>query len=351
MERSPSVTHDPPPGMPEVGLSVRGATPGEAPELSVIVRVTERPAPLDAIYAEYAPALEALGESFEFVFAIEPWARELVAPLLRLADRGEPIRVVEFARTVGEANMLRYAGERCRGRILLTLPAYHRVEAEAMPELVRQLREGADLVVARRWPRSDRWITRLQSRAFNAILRHLIGHDTRDVACGVHALRRDVLDGTPLYGDFFRFLPVLAAREGFRVREIDAPQHREDRRTRIYSPGTYVRRLIDILGLFFLVRFTEKPLRFFGLIGGGLVTGGTIVLAVLFVQRFFGGQPIANRPILLVGVTALTLGVQAIALGLIGEIIVHLHASRERRYRTLDEGVEAEAGSIESEQA
>ena len=335
MERSAPVARHAPRGVPEVGVSVRGTSPGEAPVLSVIVRVTERPARLEAIYAEYAPAIEALGEPYEFVFAIEPWARKLTEPLLRLAERGEPIRVIEFARAVGEANMLRYAGERCRGQILLTLPAYHRVEAEAMPELVRRVREGADFVVARRWPRSDRLITRIQSRAFNAILRHLIGHRTNDVACGVQAMRREVLTETPLYGDFFRFLPVLASREGFSVHEVDAPQHPEDRRTRVYSPGTYIRRLIDILGLFFLVRFTEKPLRFFGLIGGGLVFGGAVVVAVLFIQRFFGGQPIANRPVLLVGVTALTLGAQAIALGLIGEIIVHLHASRSRGYRTL----------------
>lgn len=336
MEPSVPTVKEPPESMAEVGISVRGAANDDAPALSVIVRVTERPAPLDAIYAEYAPALKSLGESYEFVFAVEPWARKLTGPLVRLVEAGEPIRIIEFARAVGEANMLRYAGERCRGRILLTLPAYHRVEARAMPELVQRVQEGADLVVARRWPRADGWIGRLQSRVFNAILRHLIGHSTNDVACGVQAMRREVLTETPLYGDFFRFLPVLASREGFRVEEVDAAQHPEDQRTRVYSPGTYIRRLIDILGLFFLVRFTEKPLRFFGLIGGGLAFGGVLVLAVLFVQRFFGGQAIANRPVLLVGVTALTLGAQAIALGLIGEIIVHLHASRVRRYRTLE---------------
>lgn len=337
MDRSAPAAPEAAAPLTAVGAMLGGAVAEhEPPFLSVIVRVTERPARLETIYEEYAPALEGLGEPFEFVFAIEPWARELAEPLLRMAGEGAPIRVLEFARAVGEANMLRYAGERCRGRILLTMPAYHRVKAEAMPALVRQVEAGADLVVARRWPRSDRWITRIQSRVFNGILKRLIGHTTSDVACGVQAMRRHVLTETPLYGDFFRFLPVLASREGFEVEEVDAPQHPADRRTRVYSPGTYIRRLIDILGLFFLVRFTEKPLRFFGFIGGGLAFGGAAVLAVLFVQRFFGGQPIANRPILLVGVTALTLGVQAIALGLIGEMIVHLHASRGRGYRTVD---------------
>jgi hypothetical protein len=305
----------------------------EVPYLSVIVRVTERPVALEDLYREYAPALRALGRPFEFVFAIESRASHLVPPLEQLAKEGEPVRVIEFARSIGEANLLRYAVERASGELILTLPAYHRVQPEAMPELVRRIEAGADLASARRWPRADGLLNRLQSSAFNGILRWLVGHATRDVACGVQAMRRRVLTETPLYGDFFRFLPVLAMREGFRVVEVDARQHADDRSTRLYRPGTYVRRLIDILGLFFLVRFTEKPLRFFGLLGGGLAGLGSVLLVVLFMQRVLGGQPLANRPLLLVGVIALTLGVQAIALGLIGEMIVHLHASRSSRYR------------------
>lgn len=145
-------------------------------------------------------------------------------------------------------------------------------------------------------------------------------------------MRREVLSEIPLYGDFFRFLPVLAIREGYQVEEIDAPQHSSDVKTRVYSPGIYLRRLIDVFGLFFLARFTYKPLRFFGMIGGTLVVFGGLVLVVLFLQRL-AGEPLAGRPLLLLGVLMFTLGVQAIALGLIGEIIVHFNAPARSPYR------------------
>lgn len=321
-----------------------GASPAEReyrpgrrtrPYVSVIIRVTERPARLEGLYDEYAPALRALGRSFEFVFAIEPWARALAEPLYRRSREGAPIRVIELGRAVGEATQLRVAAERSEGSIILTLPAYRRVDAAAFPELIRRVERGADLAIARRWPRSDRLANRIQSWAFNRILRLLVGQGIRDVACGVQAMRPEVLRETPLYGDFFRFLPVLAGREGFEVVEVDAPQHPADRRTPLYSPGVYVRRAVDVLGLFFLVRFTEKPLRFFGLVGTGLALLGLLVLGVLVVQRQLGGEPLAGRPMLLAGVTALTLGVQVIALGLIGEMIVHLHAARGRWYRVV----------------
>jgi hypothetical protein len=153
-----------------------------------------------------------------------------------------------------------------------------------------------------------------------------------DVASGVRAMRPEVLRDLPLYGDFFRFLPVLALREGYSVVEVEAMQHPSDAQLRLYSPGTYLRRAIDVFGLFFLSRFTYKPLRFFGMIGSWLSGAGALILFVMFIQRI-GGQGLADRPLLLLGVLIFTLGVQAIALGLIGEIIVHFNADRRRPYR------------------
>jgi hypothetical protein len=324
------------------GASV--ADPGEVVEsrvgvaVSVIVPVTERPQNLVDLYSEFAAPLRESGRSYEFVFVAEPWFHALTAPLAELASSREPISVYEAAQTVGEAALLKAGAARARGEILVTLPAYRRVTASALPMLVERVEGGVDVAVARRWPRRDSWINRLQNHVFHALLRRLVGGGVHDVACGVRAMRREVLEDLPLYGDFFRFVPLLALREGFRVEELAVPQHQFDSRTRLYGPGVYLRRLIDVLGLFFLLRFTHKPLRFFGLLGSTTAIGGFAVLGVLLVQRM-GGQGIANRPLLLLGVLLVVLGGQAIALGLVGEIIVHLLASRRSAYRVFDAGL------------
>ena len=300
--------------------------------VTVCVLVTERPDDLTALYHEYAAPLQASGRSYGFLFVAEPWNRPLTEPLRDLALRGEPVRVVHAGQAVGEAALLRLAVAQCTTPIIVTIPAYRRVAASAIISLLTRLEEGADLVVARRWPRNDSWINRIQNFVFHQLLARLVGGHFHDVACGVQAVRRSVLEELPLYGDFFRFVPILAHREGYRVVEIAAPQHEADRRARAYSPGVYLRRLIDLLGLFFLLRFREKPLRFFGLFGSLLAAAGSAILLVLLVQRI-GGQGIADRPLLLLGVLFVVLGVQAVALGLVGEISVHLHASRKPRYR------------------
>jgi hypothetical protein len=302
------------------------------PEVSVLVPVKERPEPLDALYREYSAPFLADGTAFEFVFLIEPWGHGMIHSLAPMIADGEPIRVLEVGQDVAESALLQAGAQYARGEIVLTLPAYRRVEAYALPALVAVVREGADVAVARRWPRHDSALNRLQNRALHSLLAGLSGNRLHDVACGVRALRREVLLELPIYGDLHRFLPLFALREGLRVSEISAPQHPGDQRTRLYGPTVYLRRLVDLLGLFFLLRFTEKPLRFFGMAGSTVSGAGAVLLLVLLVQRL-AGQSLADRPLLVLSVMLLVLGVQAIALGLIGEIVVHLNAPSRRPYR------------------
>jgi hypothetical protein len=300
--------------------------------VSVIVPVTERPAPLDGLYEELAAPLRASGRPYEFIFVTEPWGRSLASGLAALAASGEPVRVLLTGQTVGETAQIKLALKDCRGEIVVIHPAYPRIEPAGLSAIIARVEGGIDVVTARRWPRGDAWINRAQTWAFHGLIAGLGAGRLRDLGSGVRAGRRDVLRSIPLYGDFARFLPLAAQREGYTVEEIPVPQHPEERRARIYSPGIYLRRLIDVIGLVFLLRFTEKPLRFFGLAGALLSAAGGAILVVLAIQRL-GGQALSDRPLLLFGLLLLVLGIQAIALGLIGEIIVHLHASQRRTYR------------------
>ncbi|MDH3297518.1 MAG: hypothetical protein OEM96_04460, partial [Gemmatimonadota bacterium] len=284
-----------------------------AVDVSVIVSVTERPVRLAELYREYSAALTSSGRQFEFIFVVEPWHKGSLEGLRALADQGDPIRIVESRHVIGESAMLKLAATQAQGRTLVLLPAYYRVVASAIPEIVAAVEGGADLANCRRWPRRDSWFNRIQTRVLHSAVTGLPRTQVRDVGSGVRAMRPEVLRDLPLYGDFFRFLPVLALRDGYSVVEVDAEQHPLDTALRIYPPGVYMRRAIDVFGLFFLSRFTYKPLRFFGLVGTLLSGIGALILMVMFVQRL-GGRGLADRPLLLLGVLIFTLGVQAIAL-------------------------------------
>jgi glycosyltransferase involved in cell wall biosynthesis len=305
--------------------------PADVRLVSVIVPVVERADDLMTLYRSFAGELDRRGEEHEFLFIFDGGFTP-PAELAALSREQASVRLLSFARTFGETAALRLGIERSHGDVILTLPAYFQVRAEGVGPLLDALKTGADMVVACRSPRLDSWLNRLQSRAFQRMVGGVSDRRFHDMACGVRLIRRPVAEALPLYGDLHRFLPALALREGYRVEEVAVPQHPNDARTRVYRPGVYLRRLLDIAAFFFLAKFTEKPLRFFGLVGSVFFGLGAVASLVLLAERI-AGQGIANRPLLLLAVLLVALGVQLIGLGLVGEIIVHLRSPHRRAYR------------------
>jgi hypothetical protein len=161
----------------------------------------------------------------------------------------------------------------------------------------------------------------------------MAGSVASDIGCGVRMFRREVLDEIPLYGDLHRFLPVLAFRQGFKIREVDARQSPKEKRLRTYPLGTYLRRMIDLLTVFFLIKFTKKPLRFFGLTGTAVLVTGLAITGYLVVGRLFFRVGLSDRPLFLVGILLVVLGLQIFAIGLIGELIIFIHARDVKEYQ------------------
>jgi len=318
--------------MEPIPANTTATPPSTAADLmSVIVPVVERGDDVMAVYHAFARALDERRQPYEFVFVFDGRFTP-PADLVALSRDNPSVRILRFARDFGETAALRLGIERSRGDLILTLPAYFQVRPEGIGQLLDAVDGGADMAVANRSPRLDSWLNRMQSRAFHSIVGGVSQQRFHDMACGVRAMRRSVAEALPLYGDLHRFIPALALREGYRVEEVSMAQHPSDARARVYRPGVYFRRLLDIAAFFFLAKFTEKPLRFFGLVGSVFLAAGALISLVLLIQRV-EGQGIANRPALLLAVLMVALGVQLIGLGLVGEIIVHLRAPHRRAYR------------------
>jgi hypothetical protein len=222
--------------------------------------------------------------------------------------------------------------EQAKGQVIVTLPAYFQIDAAELPKLVGAL-QTSDLTIARRWPRAGGIFERIRRGAFHGLLAAVTGLHYHDLGCGARALDRRVLEEIQLYGDQHRFLPVLADRKGFKVAEIDIRQSSKDRHEGFYEPRVYARGLLDIFTVFFLVRFTKKPLRFFGMIGTTLFAIGALVVLWLVTERLFFGQGLTQRPALLLSTLLVVLGLQLIALGLLGELIIFTHARQVRDYQ------------------
>ena len=301
------------------------------PKISVIVPVSERYDDIRTLYHEYKHGLASTGHKYEFIYVLDGDFPDVLKQLKLLSEQNEPIKIIKLAKCFGEATALTAGFENSSGDVILTLPAYYQVKPSEIPKLITELK-NYDMVIGRRWPRIDSRINRLQARIFHMILNFIADSSFHDLGCGVRAFKRQITLDVPVYGDQHRFFPLLASRQGFRIKELDVAQSAKDPFRRVYRLGVYPRRILDILTVFFLVKFTKKPLRFFGLIGASMFTTGGIILFYLVVERLFGYTALANRPALLLSSLLVVLGVQIFALGLIGELIIFTHAKDMKEY-------------------
>lgn len=307
------------------------------PDVSVVVPVVERYGDLQQLHRELAAELARLGRSAEFIFVVDETQRGAL-PVLRELQQGSAseIVIVSLNGSFGESAALTLGFERARGERIITLASYFQVDPGGVGPALQALDEGADLVAGRRHPRIDSFFNRLQSRLFHWIVRRMTSTDFHDLSCGFKAMKRRVARELNLYGGLHRFIPILAMNRGFAVREIPMRQRDEDRPIRFYRTGVYLGRLLDILTIFFLMKFTRMPLRFFGLLGAGLFSVGFVIDFIIAVQKFAWNAEIADRPLLLLGVLLMVLGVQTLSLGLLGEMIIFTHARKVRDYQVAE---------------
>lgn len=302
------------------------------PWLSAIVVISERVADVATLHAEYRDGLDRIERPYELLYVVDGDHPEVTATLRRLTEQGERLRIVTLARAFGEATALTTGVGQAQGEVILTLPPYPQAAGEHIPALVAAL-DGNDMVVARRWPRREKPLKRLQSALFQGSVDFLLGSRFHDLGCGIRVIRRSVLGQFDVYGDQHRFLPLLAEAHGFRVREVDVPQDPRDRLGQAHPLGVCIRRLLDVVTVTFLLKFTHKPLRFFGLLGTGLASAGGLLSLFLGIERLLFGVPLADRPILVLAVLMIVLGIQLLAIGLIGEIVIFTRGRRLKPYR------------------
>ena len=301
------------------------------PDYSVVIPVGDRVDDLDVLMAEYDAALSSSGCTYEIIAVLDGRSQRWLELLEKQTPAIRHLRVIELARQFGESSALAAGFDAASAETILTLPAFYQVEPEEIPKLLESLGKDDDMLIAVR-PRSGASFDKIRRRAFHALFRLTSGMAFRDLGCGVRLFRRAVAEEIPLYGEQHRFFPALARRRGFRVRQVEVVQSSKDLFRGRYRLREYLHRFLDILTVFFLVRFTKKPLRFFGTIGFIAASLGGLFTLVLVIQRLFFGMGLADRPALLLGSLLIVLGVQIFAIGLIGELIIFTHGSQMKEY-------------------
>ena len=307
-----------------------GRTPAQA-QLSVIVPAFNVAAEAAQLYADLCTGLEGYGEPFEILFIDDASTDATWKRLNEIAQKDHRVKLIRMRSSFGETAALQAGLQHARGARIVFATARVRVNMRALPRLLQRMDEGHDLVVGWRTPRQDSGLNRLVSQAFNWIVERFSHLHLHDLNSSVIATQREVLENIVFYGNLNIFIPILAARKGYRVTEEKIEQQTGAFRKSKYV-SEYIQRLLDIITVIYLTRYSKKPLHFLGFFGMIFTGAGVAMNVYLFFYRILGFGGIAGRPLLLLGALLLVIGLQMISIGLIGEMIIYTHARDQKEY-------------------
>lgn len=241
----------------------------------------------------------------------------------KLNDKDKKVRLIGFRKNFGKAAALQAGFHMSSGDVVITMDADLQDEPAEIKKFIEKIDEGYDVVSGWKFHRNDPLEKRLPSKLFNKIVSFLSGVNIHDFNCGYKAYRNEVVKSINVYGELHRYIPVLANRKGFKITEISVQHNSRKFGKSKYGTERYLRGFFDFLTVTYLSKYYHKPMHFFGRLG--LLSGLTgfvicVYLAVLWIMDF----SIGTRPLLLLGVLLIIVGIQFFSMGIIGDILLDI---------------------------
>ncbi|WP_422050608.1 glycosyltransferase [Shimia sp.] len=301
--------------------------------LTVIVTADGDGKGLKELLSDFRPVLDARPEPYELVVVYEQSSSGITQALSPLQDSWPNLKSIGQRPWAGEDAAIKHGIGQAVGDIVLTLPSWREIEPGSINALLDGLAD-ADMVVGKRDKVDRNGIQKFRSWATHGLLRALFQQSFSDVFCRARAGRRDVFQKVSELGVRQHFLPLIAASEGYKVKEVDVTvmQNLNEQDIYKFKPHAHVGALVDLMTLFVGLKYLRRPLRFFGSVGVPLILVGALLTTYLVIERLFFGAALADRPALVFAVLMLVLGIQIVALGLVGEIIIFSSSRRLRSY-------------------
>ena len=296
-------------------------------DLSLVIPVKEEEENLPELMKEIVEAITPTGKSFE-VIVIDDGSRDRSwKVLVELSKKYDFLRLFRFQFNCGKADALSLGFSKARGELIATLDGDLQDDPREIPKMMKILDDGYDLVSGWKVHRHDPWHKTWPSKLFNLTVSAVCGKRLHDFNCGIKLYRSSVVRFINLYGDFHRFIPVMAKWQGARVTEMPVTHRARVHGSSKYGVSRLVSGFLDLLTLLFLNKFATKPLHFFGLFGLIFLLFGVAVFGYFGVEWLQTGA-LHLRPLIVVGGFSLLMGIQLFSLGFLAELF-----SRNKKQR------------------
>ncbi len=301
-------------------------------DLSIVIPIYNERESIEKLYESLSEALSKMNLKYEVLLIDDGSIDGTFDELLKVHNKNGLFKIIRFRKNFGQTSAMSAGFNYAEGEVVITLDADLQNDPRDIPVLLSKLNEGYDIVSGWRKDRKDKAITRrFPSIVANRIISRLTGVRLHDYGCTLKAYRKEVVKNINLYGEMHRYIPAIASWMGVRVAEVPVIHHsRKYGKSKVGLSRT-IRVILDIITVKFLLSYSQSPIQMFGLLG--LLSGviGFIVTAYLIIMRIFFHQSLADRPLFILSIFMIFIGVQLITIGLLAEVLIRVYHKVQNR--------------------
>jgi glycosyltransferase involved in cell wall biosynthesis len=292
------------------------------PDISVIVPVFNEEANIKPLFKELRKVMEKMGKDYEIIFIDDGSMDDSLKILKTLRS----VRIIVFRKNFGQTAAIAAGMDNAKGKVIVALDADLQNDPKDIPRLISEMRKGYDIVSGWRKDRKDNLLMRrIPSFVANWLISKISGLKLHDYGCTLKVYKKEVVKDIMLYGEMHRFIPAIAASVGYKVGEIEVSHNPRMYGTTKYGIGRTFRVILDLITVKFLLSYQTRPLHLFGGIGFLISGVGSIITVWLVYERITLLKPLSSRPLFMVAIFMILVGIQFITIGLLAEFLTRIY--------------------------
>ncbi len=293
--------------------------------LSFVIPVKNEAESIPQLTKEIASVCKRLTKSYEIFFIDDGSTDTSFKVIKTLAAKNKAIHCLRLRSNFGKATALSEGFKHAKGDIIFTMDGDLQDNPIEIPNFLKKLNEGYDLVNGWKKVRRDPISKTLPSKVINTSVRILTGLTLHDINCGYKAYTKTVAKSLNLYGDLYRFIPILVQKQGFKIAEIPVKHRERTSGKSKYGWQRFMIGFLDLLTVFFLARYLKRPGHFFGTLGAISFALGFVIGLYITYLRLTTGSIQYRYPLLFLGILLIIIGIQFVITGLLGEMIIYFN--------------------------
>lgn len=300
-------------------------------KISFVIPAKDEEKSIEQLYEEIISNVLPITKDIEIIFIDDGSKDGTFDAMSNLARRDERVKVIKLRGNFGKSIALTVGFENSCGKIIITLDGDLQDDPKEIPKFIKKIEEGYDLVSGWKKKRKDPITKTIPSIVVNFLTAAMSGLKIHDVNCGFKAYKRSVVENLHLYGDLYRFIPILASRQNFKIAEIAINHRKRKFGSSKYGFGRFISGWLDLLTLFFITRYLRRPGHFFGTIGLLSLSIGFIIGLYITYLKITTGGIAYHQPLLSLGILLIILGVQLLTTGLFAEMTIFFQKKEDHQ--------------------